>query len=575
MKASPPSKHHDLLDAAANVGILESRLGYTFKDRMTCLKALKISPYPLYYDGTVYNIGGNRRLALLGDRVLSLVLCEIWFQTEHSNREYSLMTSETVSRAALAITGRAIGLHQSMWVPDDNSRGPPRKWNHQIAEALEAVLGAVFVDSNYDMKAVKAIISKLKLDDHQFLKTRAGVDIAQTKTLLPQSVDEQAVISASPISTTVDDVQDSTPTEEQKPNKLNQRDEQGLTVLRTLAKSTVNDVQDSTTAEERDKQELTVLKTLAKSTCADTAEAAIKALDFCNERAKAGGSIHPQLVYTAYRRKILQRNKKLVRMMVRKTEDNNPASQGKQQEARKTTATKAHKVFDKRDREIVEDSPKALTNLRKPENDKPKANTEPCKVQIQQIPTPAIERAQGTQIVAKTKTGTKADSNKDAQIPNPDPKSGCSSGTRDRNEDLARPTKNVARNTQIDYARKDFAAIQERLIASTIDTVYISTWVKVRKSCTIDSRQDVVDHLMQLNRTGISRSLFVFIITSAQSGGIRLFSTTWDDLVRRTFEQLDKMVDGNEMGPFQAKNKIAGMLKAQAILPGLQGSSSL
>jgi hypothetical protein len=86
VRAQPPVHHHNLLDAAAEVGALEVRLGYTFKNRMTCIEALKNTgpSFPLYFDGTVHNLQKNNRLALLGDRVLSLAVCEIWFQTDHS-----------------------------------------------------------------------------------------------------------------------------------------------------------------------------------------------------------------------------------------------------------------------------------------------------------------------------------------------------------------------------------------------------------------------------------------------------------------------------------------------------------
>lgn len=86
MRVSPPMFHHNLLDAAAGVGALEERLGYTFKDRMLCVQALKVSAVhsPLYFDGTVHELGTNNRLALLGDRLLSLVICEKWYQTERS-----------------------------------------------------------------------------------------------------------------------------------------------------------------------------------------------------------------------------------------------------------------------------------------------------------------------------------------------------------------------------------------------------------------------------------------------------------------------------------------------------------
>jgi dsRNA-specific ribonuclease len=195
LKASPPTFHHDLLDAAARVGALEPRLGYTFKNRMTCIEALKVTGelHSLYFDGTIHEVGRNNRLALLGDRVLSLAVCEIWFHTEHSNKEHSAMSQETVSRAALAITGRALGLHQRVLL----TTGGVATRDH-IAETLEALLGAIYVDSGYDMNVVKAVIHKLKIDDHRFLKTREETEEVETKPVLSQIVDQRAMVSIAP-----------------------------------------------------------------------------------------------------------------------------------------------------------------------------------------------------------------------------------------------------------------------------------------------------------------------------------------------------------------------------------------
>jgi hypothetical protein len=69
MQSPPPKVYHDLLDAAARVGALEERIGYVFKNRMTCIEALKMNDFPLYYSGTIHECGKNNRLALLGDRM--------------------------------------------------------------------------------------------------------------------------------------------------------------------------------------------------------------------------------------------------------------------------------------------------------------------------------------------------------------------------------------------------------------------------------------------------------------------------------------------------------------------------
>jgi hypothetical protein len=84
--APPPILYHDLLHAVAKVGHIEECIGYIFKDKMTCIEALKTTSTitPLYLKGMIHKVDKNNRLALLGDRVLSLALCEIWFHTGNS-----------------------------------------------------------------------------------------------------------------------------------------------------------------------------------------------------------------------------------------------------------------------------------------------------------------------------------------------------------------------------------------------------------------------------------------------------------------------------------------------------------
>jgi len=89
--APAPIPHHDLLDATARVGRVEERIGYTFKHKMYCIEALKLTPSttPLYFKGVIINADKNNRLALLGDRILGLALSEIWFYTGNTTGLFS------------------------------------------------------------------------------------------------------------------------------------------------------------------------------------------------------------------------------------------------------------------------------------------------------------------------------------------------------------------------------------------------------------------------------------------------------------------------------------------------------
>jgi hypothetical protein len=84
----PPEHSHNIFDVAARVNKVERIIGYNFTNRMLCIEALKLSGLksPLYFEGNVYPIVQNKRIALLGDRLLTLVISEIWYGTGNSNR---------------------------------------------------------------------------------------------------------------------------------------------------------------------------------------------------------------------------------------------------------------------------------------------------------------------------------------------------------------------------------------------------------------------------------------------------------------------------------------------------------
>lgn len=81
---------HNLVDAAAKVGRLEACLDYTFYDKMICIQAINATSFvlPLYFEGVIHREAKNNRLALLGDRVLRLALCDLWFGTGNSTGSF-------------------------------------------------------------------------------------------------------------------------------------------------------------------------------------------------------------------------------------------------------------------------------------------------------------------------------------------------------------------------------------------------------------------------------------------------------------------------------------------------------
>jgi dsRNA-specific ribonuclease len=79
------------------------------------------------------------------------------------------MSAETVSRFALGATGNTLGLKKSILIP--NVPMHANKMNHtrdNIAETFEAILGAIYVDSGYDLQPVSKVLKQLGLHDHRY-----------------------------------------------------------------------------------------------------------------------------------------------------------------------------------------------------------------------------------------------------------------------------------------------------------------------------------------------------------------------------------------------------------------------
>jgi hypothetical protein len=97
MDVSSSAPKGTLVNMLTNVGVLEERIGYRFKDKMLAVQALKISLEKMRLNGAGVSIIKNSHLALLGDRVLTAACCDIWY---HSGRSRGEVDSELPMSAA-------------------------------------------------------------------------------------------------------------------------------------------------------------------------------------------------------------------------------------------------------------------------------------------------------------------------------------------------------------------------------------------------------------------------------------------------------------------------------------------
>lgn len=94
----------------------------------------------------------NERLEYLGDAVLGMVMAEHLFKAhpEASEGDLSRLRATLVNKDSLAVIGKAQGLggHINLGQGELKSGGARR--NSILADAVEAVIGAVYLDSGFD-----------------------------------------------------------------------------------------------------------------------------------------------------------------------------------------------------------------------------------------------------------------------------------------------------------------------------------------------------------------------------------------------------------------------------------------
>ena len=140
--ALPPERDALLAD-------LETKLGIRFRDRSllhTSLVHGSVGPEGRSRHGDNYE-----RLEFLGDAVLNLVISDHLYRMFPARLEGDLarLRAAIVSEGPLARVARAMDLGRYMLLGRGEEKGGGRTRTSLLADALEAIVGAVYVDSGY------------------------------------------------------------------------------------------------------------------------------------------------------------------------------------------------------------------------------------------------------------------------------------------------------------------------------------------------------------------------------------------------------------------------------------------
>lgn len=136
---------------------IEARLGVTFGDRELLQVALTHRSYAFEHGGVPH----NERLEFLGDAVLGLVITDMIFARypDLPEGEMAKLRAATVNMAVLADAARDLGLGDDLRLGRGEEMSGGREKASILADALEALLGALYLDRGLD--EVRRVIGEL------------------------------------------------------------------------------------------------------------------------------------------------------------------------------------------------------------------------------------------------------------------------------------------------------------------------------------------------------------------------------------------------------------------------------
>jgi len=135
--------------SSEDLSSLELALGYNFRKKSLLKEALTHKSYA--HEHALAPFAYNERMEFLGDAVLELIVSEHLFTTfpDSSEADLSRLKAYIVQESTLAETARALGIGTYLLLGKGEALTGGRKKSSLLADAFEAILAAVYLDSGY------------------------------------------------------------------------------------------------------------------------------------------------------------------------------------------------------------------------------------------------------------------------------------------------------------------------------------------------------------------------------------------------------------------------------------------
>lgn len=169
---------------------LEEKIGVKFSNHDLLLQALTHRSY--LNERPKWHLDHNERLEFLGDAVLELVVTEYLYKNfPNPEGEMTNWRAALVNAVMLAKISSKINLNDYVLLSRGEARDTGRARQYILANAMEAVIGAIYLDQGY--QAADRFIARFILGElPEIIKTRAYKDY---KSLFQEQAQERVGIT--------------------------------------------------------------------------------------------------------------------------------------------------------------------------------------------------------------------------------------------------------------------------------------------------------------------------------------------------------------------------------------------
>ncbi len=138
---------------------LQEDIGVSFRDISLLQQAFVHRSY--LNENLDFNLGSNERLEFLGDAILGLVIAESLYRQSDSLDEGDMtkLRAALVRQDSLAHIALSLGLGDYLYLGQGEEKGGGRKRARNLACAMEALIGALFMDQGFE--SVKDLVTRL------------------------------------------------------------------------------------------------------------------------------------------------------------------------------------------------------------------------------------------------------------------------------------------------------------------------------------------------------------------------------------------------------------------------------